>query len=92
MVIGHWGTGTKGVLLAILAFDWAGGVVANASEPVRAWWRDRTNLRPYFYGLHVVELPVALWLADGEPSFGWLAALLTLKIVAFARGRTHPGF
>ena len=76
----------KTVLLAILAFDWAGGVVANSADPVRAWWRDRPRMQAAFIIVHLIELPLVFWLTDGGAAFYVLALVLAAKLSVFVLG------
>ena len=76
----------KTALLAFLAFDWVGGVVANAAETVREWWRDRPRLKTAFIVVHLIELPLAYWLAGGGVVFYVLGLALAVKLSVFIVG------
>ena len=85
------------LLLAVLAVDWCGGVVANSAETVRAWWRERPRLSKAFVVVHLLELPLVYWLAGGGLVFYVFALVLAMKLGVFLLGgkknagsRTHP--
>ncbi|MGJ3231583.1 MAG: hypothetical protein ACFE0P_07280 [Oceanicaulis sp.] len=85
-----FGWSWKAALLALLAFDWAGGVVANAAEPVRAWWRPRPRLRAVFFAVHAVEAPLVYALTGGGAAFAVFAILLAAKLSVFVLGVERP--
>ena len=76
----------KTALLAFLAFDWVGGIVANSAETVRAWWRERPRMKTAFIVIHLIELPLVFWLAGGGVAFYTLALMLAIKLSVFVLG------
>ena len=76
----------KTALLAFLAFDWVGGIVANSADTVRAWWRNRPRMKKAFIIIHLIELPLVFWLAGGGVAFYVLALMLAVKLSVFMLG------
>lgn len=88
LVILHAGHGWKAILLAVLAGDWAAGIVANAAVSTRAWWRDRLHARRVFLFLHIAQIPIVWWLCDGDMTlFAVLMLALFAKLSVFLLGR-----
>ncbi len=81
------GTGWRSVVLAVVAADWCGGIIANAAESTRAWWRRRTTGRRIFIAVHLIEIPIVWWLADGSLAFWVLMLVLAAKLSVFMLGR-----
>ena len=89
----HYGTGWKVLLLALIAGDWAAGIVANSALSTRAWWRDRLLARRVFYALHLAEIPLVWWLCEGDVQlFGTLMLVLCAKLSVFTLGRDDNAF
>ena len=86
LVILVLGLSWKTALLGLVAVDWVGGIVANAAEPVRAWWRDRPRWRAAFIAVHIVELPIVFWLSGGGIVFALFALILATKLSVFLLG------
>ncbi|MEO1014758.1 MAG: hypothetical protein AAFX08_06160 [Pseudomonadota bacterium] len=84
IVFAGQGVSPKSILLALVAGDWAGGVVANAAPSTRAWWRERRDLRLPFYLVHLLELPIVWLLTGGGLAFALMALVLTMKLSVFA--------
>ena len=76
----------KLLLVAFIAGDWAGGVVANAAESTRDWWRDKTRARQIFHIAHVAEVPLVWWLTGGGWVFYVLMVVLIAKLAIFEMG------
>lgn len=79
-------------LLALLVLDWTAGVVANSAEPVRSWWRARAHLRIAFVIVHLLQLPLLLWLTGGGIVFAILTLVLAAKLSIFVLGWTDGRF
>lgn len=77
----------KTALLAALAFDWCGGLVANAAPPVRGWWRTRPGLSRAFLPFHLMELPVIYWLTGGGTVFYCFCLVMAAKLAIFELGK-----
>ncbi|MEE4349519.1 MAG: hypothetical protein V2J26_04760 [Pacificimonas sp.] len=87
----HGPPGWRGIVLAVIAFDWAGGIVANLSAPVRNWWRDRDGARLAFIIVLLAGIPVVWWLTSGSALFYALMLLLVIKLSAFSGQKTIVG-
>ena len=86
LVISALGADWRSFVLALAAYDWCGGVVANAAEPVRAWWRTRPGMHRGFIVVHLVELPIVYWLSGGGLIFYVLAIVLAMTLAVFSFG------
>lgn len=76
--------GLSGLIIALLAADWTGGVVAHSHQTVADWWRERLTLRLAFYLIHVPEV-VLLFLLTGSNALFWsMLAVLAAKLAVFA--------
>ncbi len=80
----------KTVILAVLVFDWVGGIVANAAETVRTWWRARPKARTAFLLIHLLEVPLLWWLTGGGLAFYILVLVLAAKLSIFVLGEAAP--
>lgn len=81
------GTDWRSILLAVIAADWCGGIIANAAESTRVWWRRRAMGRRIFIAVHLIEIPIVLWLAEGGLAFWVLMLVLAAKLSVFMLGR-----
>ena len=91
LVLLHAGGGWKDILLALIAGDWAAGVVANAAQSTRVWWRDRLRARRIFLALHFLEIPLVWWLCGNDNVlFVTLMLVLFAKLSIFMLGRETP--
>ncbi len=89
VVLAGKGVSVASILLALVAGDWAGGVVANAAPSTRAWWRARREWRAAYYAVHLFELPVVWLLTGGGAAFALMALVLTMKLSIFALGASE---
>ena len=87
LVLTTQGFGWRSWLLALVAADWCGGVVANAAAPVRAWWTARPRMKTGFVLVHLAELPLIYWLSGGGVAFYILAVVLAAKLSVFMLGQ-----
>lgn len=78
--------GIAGVVLAVLALDWAGGVVSNSTASTRAAWAELPRWAVLaFVAVHLAEIAPLWWLAP--PSLFWpLLGILILKLSVFIIG------
>ncbi len=77
----------KTALLAFLALDWVGGIVANSAETVRDWWRERPEMSRAFIAVHLIELPIVFWLSGGGVTFALFGLVLAAKLSIFLLGQ-----
>lgn len=87
LTLNYLGLGWESAILAFIVFDWVGGVVANAAEPVRKWWRTRPHLKAKFFIVHVLEIPLVYLLTGGEILFYILLIVLAAKLSIFEIGQ-----
>ncbi len=88
-----WQTGPGGIAgaaLALLALDWAAGIIANATRSTRAfhagkplWWALA------FVALHVAEIPLLWWLAQDTTLPSWMLLMLAMKLAVFIIGQAE---
>jgi hypothetical protein len=88
-----WQTGPGGIagaVLAILALDWAAGIIANATYSTRAfhagkplWWAVA------FVALHAAEVPLLYWLAQDATLAAWMLLMLAMKLAVFVIGQAE---
>ena len=80
--------GWRGGLLALFAFDWSAGILANAARSTRAFYAGLPlRMAVLFIAIHIVEIPILWWLAGGTGLFGWMLLLLTIKLAVFIAGQ-----
>ncbi len=80
--------GLAGALLALLALDWTGGVVANATRATRAAWATLSRTAAVaFLAAHLLEVPILLLLTSSTPHLRGLVIILLLKLAVFAVGQ-----
>ncbi|ODT76841.1 MAG: hypothetical protein ABS76_30200 [Pelagibacterium sp. SCN 64-44] len=78
----------QGVVLMIMAADIFGGVISNASRSTRAHWATKPNWGACaFVVVHLIELPIIWWLADGDLVFWVLTCAMLAKIGVFIVGQ-----
>ena len=76
------------IILFILSFDIAAGLISNLSQSTRAFWTSQSSLlKGTYIVLHVFVYPIMLWLLTGW-SVLFLIVLIPLaaKILAFSIG------
>ncbi len=84
--IGHGGW--VGLILAVFALDWTAGIVANATHSTRAYYAELPlSMSVLFVAIHVAEMPLLWWLAEGAGIGGWMQLILTTKLVVFLCGQ-----
>ena len=76
-------------VLAFVAGDWAGGIAANASASVRNWWQKRPKLSKLFWLVHIVEIPLVWWLAEGTAIFSVFFLIWAAKLSVFELGQSE---
>ena len=86
VVIWALGLSLSHLVMAFMASDWVAGIVANASHSTRAWWRARPVFRKIFYAVHLIEVPLVLWLAPSLLVALLMLLALAIKLVVFAQG------
>ncbi|MEZ5751439.1 MAG: hypothetical protein R3D60_05525 [Paracoccaceae bacterium] len=78
--------GLSGVVLAVFALDWVGGVVSNSAAATRDTWAELPRWTFFaFLGVHAAEIPV-LWLLAPPALFWPLLGILMLKMAVFIIG------
>lgn len=86
-----WNTGPGGIagaVLALLALDWAGGIIANATRSTRIYHADKpVSWTLVFVALHAAEMPLLWWLAPDAAFAGWMLVLLAAKLAVFIAGQ-----
>lgn len=88
LIILWYGMDWKSLILAVIAGDWAAGIVANSARSTRDWWRDRLTARRVFLVIHLLEVPLVWWLCAGDSQlFGILMLTLFAKLSVFLLGR-----
>lgn len=79
------------IVVAIVAGDVAGGIVANFSRSTNAYYAVRPRMRLIFLALHVVQ-PLAMWIASGGPLGPWImVAAITLGGALFVEVAPEEG-
>lgn len=84
----------RGVVVALLALDIAGGVITNATGSAKRWYhRDGQSWQQHlaFVATHIVQLGLVAWLFAGQPWL-YLAAAYGLLLVATAAVLAVPGY
>lgn len=76
------------LILFVLAFDVAAGLVSNLSVATRRFWSERSLfLRATYVVLHLLAYSLAIWVLVSSALWGSvLSAVLGAKIVAFIFG------
>jgi hypothetical protein len=82
--------GIAGAILALLAIDWAAGIIANATRSTRAyhagkplWWALA------FVALHMAEIPLLWWLTRDTTLASWMLLMLAMKLAVFVIGQAE---
>ena len=84
------GTNITGVILAVIAADWFGGIVANSARSTRAFWAQLPSwTKPAFVIVHLCEVPIIYWLVSGDQMYAFLLPILGAKLAVFLIGQAE---
>ncbi len=84
------GANIIGAILAVIAADWFGGIVANSARSTRAFWAKLPSwTSPAFVIVHLCEVPIIYWLVSGDQKYAFLLPILGVKLAVFLIGQAE---